>query len=151
LIGLRRSRIGAVTTIAALATIGAAAGCTSSGQHDSPRSSTQSASGAALPSGVVGVTSLPASVPNKTALRSNVTMSSCAAAHGGWRAGGTARNPAKHAATYTITVYFTTDHATVIGTAATKVSLAPGESRPWTATGTFHPATPTLCILRGVG
>lgn len=108
-------------------------------------------SGAALPDGVVGATAVPTGVPNNPGLRGNVTMSSCAARSGGWGASGTVHNPDAQAARYRITVFFTTDHATVIGFAATTVSLAAKETKTWSVSATMHAATPTLCVLRGVG
>jgi len=94
---------------------------------------------------------VPAAVPNKTALRADVAMSSCSPHAGGWMASGSARNPRKKATTYKITVFFTSNQATVIGTARTSVRVPPGGTEHWTATSKFHPAKPTLCVLRGVG
>jgi hypothetical protein len=143
-------------TTGVLAAVLATAGCTSSDKGTHPTlstsaKSTAAKSGAALPPGVVGLTKVPTAVPNKPTLRNNVSLSSCASAHGGWAASGTARNPSKSSASYRITVFFTTDHATVIGQAATTVQVAAGASSPWIVTGAFHPASPTLCVLRGVG
>jgi hypothetical protein len=141
----------------------ALAGCTSSGRpsasgsrpapgDSSPATRAQSIpSGAALPAGVTGATAVPTAVPNKPALRANVAISSCTARPGGWRAAGTVHNPASHAAKYRITVFFTTQHATVIGAAATTVSVGAGAKKSWRANAKFHPAKPTLCVLRGVG
>jgi hypothetical protein len=97
------------------------------------------------------LTNVPTSVPNDPTLRNNVTLSSCASTSVGWAASGTARNPSKSSASYRITVFFTTDHATVIGHASTTVTVPGGASHPWTVAATFHPASPTRCVLRGVG
>jgi hypothetical protein len=52
---------------------------------------------------------------------------------------------------YTVTVFFTTDHATVIGAGATTLTLLPKTIKYWSVVAKFHAANPTLCVLRGVG
>jgi hypothetical protein len=152
------------TLTAALLVPLAAAGCTSSGPpasnattHPADRSrpatpsSSQAPSAEALPPGVVGATHVPAKVANKPALRPDVSLASCSPRTHGWQASGTAHNPRSAARSYKITVFFTTDNATVIGVAATTVHVPGKASRSWTAGATFHAAKPTLCVLRGVG
>jgi len=139
----------------------AVAGCTSS---DHPRSNSTSHSGAAtasaspappsakaLPPGVVGATRVPTAVPNKPALRADVVLSTCASRSGGWAASGTVHNRTLRPVKYTVTVFFTTDHATVIGAGATTLTLLPKTSKYWSVVAKFHAANPTLCVLRGVG
>ena len=136
------------------------AGCTSSGApahrpstHASTRASASPTKAAgALPAGVAGATDVPVHVPNSTRLRADVALSKCAARSGGWTAGGTVRNHnLKSTQRYVITVFFTTNRATVIGTAKTTVTVAPARSRAWSLSAKFHAASPTLCVLRGVG
>jgi hypothetical protein len=148
---------GVAVSVAVLGALCAAAGCTAtSSERPSSPPGTSAAGGSetprgALPSGVVGATSVPTSVPNEVALRADVGMSSCAPHAGGWMATGSARNPRTKATTYKITVFFTSSRATVIGTARASVRVPPGGNRRWTASSAFHPAKPTLCVLRGVG
>ena len=149
-----------VTVAAAFLVALAAAGCTSSGHpgsnstnHSRPASAStsRSASPKGLPSGVVGATHVPAQVANKPALRADVNLASCSARTRGWQASGTVHNPRSAVHRYKITVFFTTDSATVIGVATASVRVPGKASRPWTAGATFHAAQPTLCVLRGVG
>jgi hypothetical protein len=154
-----------VASLAGLAVIAASilAGCTGSrapsasgsrprtGPSSAATGATSPPAGASLPAGVTGATTVPTAVPNKPALRANVVISSCAPRRDGWRASGTVRNPASHTAKYRITVFFTTEHATVIGSASTTVSVVARETKTWKASAEFHPARPTLCVLRGVG
>ena len=152
-----------VTLTAAVVVPLAAAGCTSS-SHSSGKSASHSSkpsgsatashpvsSGKALPSGVVGATGVPTKVANTPALRADVRLASCTPRTRGWKAAGTVHNPHSAARRYKITVFFTTDNATVIGFAATSVHVPGKASKAWTAGATFHAAKPTLCVLRGVG
>jgi hypothetical protein len=107
-------------------------------------------SGATLPKGVTNATEVPTSVANSVQLRKNVQLTSCIKTTGGWQASGVAANPATSPTDYTITVFFTTASATVIGTGATHVHVDSGTSQPWTVNGEFTPAPSTLCVLRGV-
>jgi hypothetical protein len=144
---------------AALAAIGlavsAAAGCTSgSSNHSaSTQPSTAQPSGKTSSSGssVAGATAVPTKVANDVKSRKNVQLSSCTKAAGGWGAGGTAANPGTKAAAYTITVFFTTTSATVVGIGKTQVRVAPGGTQDWTVTGKFKAPAKMLCVLRGVG
>jgi hypothetical protein len=149
-----------VTAAAALATALALAGCTSGSAHHTGASASGAGDSShagnptkapALPSGVTAATNVPTRVPNEPTLRKHVTLSSCKATPGGWGASGTASNPGPSNADYAITVFFTTDHATVIGTAATRVHVAAGGSEQWSVTTKLHAPASTLCVLRGVG
>ena len=94
---------------------------------------------------------VPAEVPNDPAKRVNVEVSTCAAATGGWSAAGTAQNPGTESVTYAIMVFFTTQAATVVGTAETSVTVAPGESLEWSVSAQIADASDLRCVLRGVG
>src|SRR5438105_3344327 len=76
---------------------------------------------------------IPTSVPNDVAVRQDVTMGSCAAAPGGWQASGTITNNRGHDATYSITVFFTSDAATDLAFATASVPVSAGKSAPWSA------------------
>jgi hypothetical protein len=150
----------ALAAAAVVISTGFVAGCTSSGSRvERPTSrpstgvaSTHAKAAGALPAGVVGATKVPASVPNSSRLRADVVLSSCSARSGGWSAGGRVRNSSRtRMQHYEITVFFTTDEATVIGTGATTVAVPPARSRPWSLSARFHAPTRTLCVLRGVG
>jgi hypothetical protein len=152
-----KTSVARVVPAASLAIVLAAAGCTGSSTSDpspparsgSPVTSAEPAPG--LPSGVKGATSLPTSPPNRTALRRNVSMNTCQATKDGWTAGGRATNPGSKTADYTITVFFTTTAATVVGSAQTRVRVTPGAEESWTAGKKFTAPGKTLCVLRGVG
>ncbi|WP_345801293.1 hypothetical protein AAIB33_17830 [Microbacterium sp. AZCO] len=138
----------ALTLLGALAL----AGCTAGEQEETPTTSSATATNVnGLPDGVQQATEVPTEVANTPALRANVQVSACEAADGGWSASGTARNPGDADTAYTITIFFTTDGGTVIGTGETKVDVAAGESEDWTVTAQLTPAPTTLCVLRGVG
>jgi hypothetical protein len=139
----------AIVLVLLAASIAALAGCTHSGR--TAAKSTPSAAVHGLPVGVVNATGVPTAVPNDTAARKNVTVSSCKATKDGWEAAGTATNPGTKQADYTVTVFFTTNGGTVIGTGQSKVSVKPGAQQPWTIGSTFHAPPDTRCVLRGVG
>jgi hypothetical protein len=125
------------------------AGCTDSPEAATTTSPPKSVPG--LPAGVSQPTSIPTAIPDSAEARADVRLQGCEVAHGGWKATGTAVNPGKKATTSVITVFFTTESATVIGTAQTTVSVKPGGTEKWTAKGDFVAAPKTLCVLRGVG
>jgi hypothetical protein len=150
------------TAAAAVLALTAVAACSSSAKGGSasksstPVSSTSSVAGSAndagaLPSGVTNAIGVPTSVANVVALRKDVTMTSCKATADGWGASGVATNAGTSAHNFAVTVFFTTDHATVIGFGAAHVNVAAGGKQSWTVSGKFHAASPTLCVLRGVG
>jgi hypothetical protein len=154
-------------TLAVAGMVSTATGCSGSSgppsKHSTPlRASSASAAPSgdegsashhapALPSGVTAATAVPTKVANKAALRKNVTLSTCKTVSGGWGASGTARNPLHRPATYSITVFFTTTHATVIGNAATRVHLKAEATKKWSVSTRLHTPSSTLCVLRGVG
>jgi hypothetical protein len=142
------ARIKTASVLAAAVT--ALTGCA---QHTGARTGKPAASPsvAGLPAGVVNATAVPSAVPNNAASRKNVTISACQAANQGWRASGTADNPGNDQTEYTVTVFFTTNGGTVIGTGQTTVAVKPGGHQPWNITAAFHPASDTRCVLRGVG
>jgi hypothetical protein len=130
------------------------AGCTHSGKASNASLSlppSPSVTVLGLPVGVVNATAVPSVVPNNTASRKNVTISTCKSAGDGWQASGTATNPSAKQTAYTVTVFFTTPGGTVIGTGQTTVTVKPKDHRPWTVSATFHAAPQTRCVLRGVG
>lgn len=106
---------------------------------------------AGLPEGVQQATDVPIDVPNRPELRGDVELTACEEAEGGWQASGTVTNSAADTTDYTITVFFTTEGGTVIGTGDTEVSVAAGESEEWNVTAALTPAPKTGCVLRGVG
>jgi hypothetical protein len=142
--------------VAVLVVVAALAGCSSAKPTAKPtvsasaRVSAPQTDPGALPSGVVNPTGVPTSVANVVALRKDVTLAGCKATANGWGATGTATNPAAAAHTYTLTVFFTDAHATVIGFGSTKVAVQPGGKETWTIASKFHPAPTTFCVLRGV-
>lgn len=144
---MNNRRFATVTAVTAL-TAALVSGCTP-GTPRKEASSTQSAAG--LPSGVAQAGKVPTKVPNEPAARKNVRITDCARTDTGWKAAGTAANPGKKKTTYKITVFFTTEKATVLQTADTKVTVEPGKSAEWKAEKKFTPADKTLCALRGVG
>jgi hypothetical protein len=143
-----RRRAALVAAIVAVATVGLLTACTS---PSGAPNATPTVHVNGLPSGVQQATNVPTDVPNTPALRQNVTIDTCAAADGGWKAVGTAKNPGDKDATYAISVFFTTDHGTVLGTGATKVTVPAGKSGNWTVAAELTPAEKTVCVLRGVG
>ena len=93
---------------------------------------------------------IPLIVPNQARARRAVTLASCGGTKTGGHAAGTITAPGTSAATYTITVFFTTRQATVLGYAATTVRAAPGQATPWNVTGHFTAPRGLRCVLRGV-
>jgi hypothetical protein len=142
---LQRSRLVAVAAGAIV--VGALAGCTPGDTH--PTTTPAHVNG--LPDGVQQATSVPTDVPNTPSLRANVAIADCSSADGGWKAAGTAKNPGKSDVTYTISVFFTTDHGTVLGNGGTTVAVGAGKTAEWSVTAQLTAAPKTLCVLRGVG
>ncbi|MFC5501548.1 hypothetical protein ACFPJ4_04745 [Lysinimonas soli] len=143
-----RYPVAAVGVVSALLLTGCTAGATSSSRTPTAAAA---ASAPALPAGVTQATAVPTDVPNDTAARKNVTITSCAANDGGWAAKGTVANLGDGPKTYTITVFFTTSTATVLHTDAVTVSVKPGQTADWTIDGKFVAPAGTRCVLRGVG
>lgn len=132
----------------------AAAGClaalTAGCGNDSPAPAA-APSAAAQPAVVQNPLPAADKIKNDAAKRKNVTVTQCAASDGGWSATGTAANPGKEKADYTITVFFTTESATVVDYAETKVTVEPGKTADWKAAKQFTAPAKTLCVLRAVG
>ena len=99
----------------------------------------------------VTTTTVPVTYVNTIPLRQNISLSSCQATKGGWRASGTARNPGNTARTYRLTVYFTNSQATVLGSGTSSATIAAKGSGPWSVTTTFHAPSVVRCVLVGVG
>lgn len=148
---MRKTRTTSATLLGGLLLAAVAlAGCTAT-DSPSPSPSASASDVNGLPTGVQQATAVPTDVANTPALRANVEITECSASDGGWKAEGTAKNPGDAAKSYTITVFFTTDHGTVIGTGDTKVTVEPGKTEDWTVRAALTPAPKTLCVLRGVG
>lgn len=128
------------------------AGCSKSSSKASPSASANTASASTSASALTQNT-LPAAsaIVNDVDKRKSVVVTKCAAADGGWTAGGTAKNAGTADATYAITIFFTNDHATVEDYATASVTVKAGQTQDWSATKKFTAVTPTNCVLRGVG
>lgn len=142
-----------VTAVLATAVL---AGCSSGGgDHTSSTKASSSSSKKAaprpLPSGVEQDTKVPTKVPNVVASRKNVKQETCAATADGWKAAGTVHNPGSSAATYTITVFFSSTSATVLAHGDAKVTVEPGKTAKWSVAPKFTAPKKVLCVLRGVG
>lgn len=122
-----------------------------SGSTSDPSPGSMSSTPRGLPKGVMGATDVPQDVANDPDLRDDVTVASCRRTPNGWRATGTARNPGQAPIDYAITVFFTTESATVIGTGTTRVAVGPGRKEAWRVEDAFEAPASTLCALRGVG
>lgn len=128
--------------------------CTSDKGDDksgTPSSSAKSSSSTRPTTGLVQPSRVPTKVANSVALRSSVDLTACRKSSGGWLAGGTAKNTRKSKFTYVVTVFFTTDTATVIGFGKTDVKVPAGKTVKWTVTAKFPAVKNTKCVLRGVG
>jgi hypothetical protein len=137
--------------IAALMVAGVAlAGCTAVAPN-AGKTHTAAATVPGMPSGVTQATALPTDIPNDPKTRANVKLIACTSTKDGWKASGTVSNAGKSPTTTVITVFFTTDKATVIGTAQTRVTVKAGDKRVWTAQKAFSAPSKTLCVLRGAG
>lgn len=97
------------------------------------------------------VGTIPTVVPNNLDKRGAVALTGCAAARNGWEASGTATNPDKGATKYMITVFFTTNQATVEGDGTTTIDVAAGKAAHWKIDARFSADPSTTCVLRGVG
>ena len=134
---------------AAAAALVTVAACGTSGHHAAPTT------GPTLPRPTSTHTltagpSIPLDVPNVPADRHNVTIGSCAGDSNSWHAAGTATNSTGVPATYEVTVFFTTEHATVLGFASTKVLTAAHKQATWSVASKFVNSGSLRCVLRGV-
>lgn len=122
-------------------------GCAaSSSSADSSASAAADQDGAVRP----GVT-IPTDVPNESDLRANVEISACVSDGDGWKAAGVARNPSGEDIAYKVTVFFTNDKATVLGSGDAAVKVSAGKSANWEVRADLTPASNMRCVLRGVG
>ncbi len=69
---------------------------------------------------------------------------------GGWKASGSATNPAGQAHSYLLTVYFTDSAATVIGSGTASVNVQGNTSGRWSVTSRFVAPSAVKCVLVGV-
>jgi hypothetical protein len=113
-----------------------------------------SAAAAAAAAGAVAARSLPhripLNVPNSVSARKAVILTNCTATSLGGLATATVTAPAAKAATYTITVFFTTAGTTVLDYATAVVHATPGKATRWQASGRFKAPQGMRCVLRGV-
>jgi hypothetical protein len=128
--------------------------CTSSGSDSASAGATgkpaSSAKTTTAPPTSLKAAVLPTKIENQPAVRKSVVQTSCAAIPGGWSAKGTATNDAKKTATYKITVYFTTTHATTLNFATTTVKVPAGKTVKWAADKKFKAEPQMLCPMPGV-
>jgi hypothetical protein len=80
-----------------------------------------------------------------------VAITSCTSTSNGWRAQGTAKGANGRAATYTITIFFTTAQATVQAYGSAKVVVGAGTSGTWSVAKAFRADPNTRCLIRGAG
>lgn len=147
-----------VTTALLVGVALVAAGCTS-GRHPaaaSPRHQSEAQPAQATPAAkqepVPGAgVKVPTKIDNVVADRKNVALTSCSSTQGGWAASGVAANHGGSETSYKVTVYFTDQAATVLGTGVTSVSVAPGHVTRWRIAAHLV-AQPggTRCVLVGV-
>jgi hypothetical protein len=92
---------------------------------------------------------VPTHVPNAPSARALVSLDQCTVNGTTWRAAGTARSDGTRT-TYSIMVFFANEHATVRGSAHTRVTVGRSEPRPWSATARLRTGSGIRCVLRGV-
>jgi len=150
---LRRAAARAAAAVAAAVIVG---GCTAQhGGGGTPRPVSQAVAGSPgsgpphrdAPADAAAAR-IPLRVPNSVTARRAVTLAGCTATSAGGQAAGTVTAP--RAAAYTITVFFTTSKATVVGYAITTVHATPGRATPWQASSDFRAPHGMRCVLRGV-
>lgn len=146
--GRTRTRLAAALVPLALVV----AGC-GSGADDEPGAAATSRATEPPPERTVkpGRVTIPTKVPNRPAKRAAVELTGCAATDDGWAASGTATAGQGRARTFVISVFFTTDQATVVEWGRTRVTVPAGERADWQV-GVELPVQGELrCVLRGVG
>lgn len=128
----------------------AAVSACSTGQPPEPTSTPPTTpSGSFTPS---PATDIPASVANNLERRKDAVITSCRpGADGGWEARGTVANTGQSPGEYAITIFFTTENATVLDYAVTSVTVEGGATQEWSAHKNFQAPANVLCVLRGVG
>jgi hypothetical protein len=140
---VRRAR--ARPVLAALVAGTCLAACSSSG-HPSTSATTSTTTTTFVSHDTV----VPLIVPNQDSVRKDVDLLTCAKSADGWSAGGAVRNTLGRAATYTITVFFTSSQSTDLAYATTKTEVDKGKNALWSANATFATPSSVLCVLRGV-
>lgn len=75
--------------------------------------------------GVVGATSVPEDVPDAPEVRAGTQITTCTTEDDGGTAEGVVGNPTDEDAAYVVTVFFTTDAATVVGSGQVTVEVPP--------------------------
>ena len=117
---------------------------------------TQSKAAPASPTVPPRFTGVQHPLPHGTALKNDpelyrlVSMVSCAATDGGWRAAGVVHNSDKHPRKLEIVVIFTDAQARAVDSATTQVSVSADDEADWSATRTFHAPPRTQCVVRAV-
>jgi len=150
---LRRATATAAASVAVAAAV-IAGGCTAPHGGAGPLPQAAGSPGGSPPARAArdarpaGPSRIPLKVPNQVPARRAVTLARCTATSAGGLAAGTVTAPS--AGTYTITVFFTTREATVIGYATATVHATPGKAIPWQASRHFTAPRGMRCVLRGV-
>lgn len=93
---------------------------------------------------------VPSKVGNNPDKRSAVSVTSCKATADGWMAAGTATATKSGPETFTITVFFTTEQATVVEWGKTTVTARAGATATWQIAKRLPVRSTLLCPLRGV-
>lgn len=143
------NKFGVVLVVGAL--VASATACSGSGSPN-PTSSTTKGTASTSSELPASAAKVPTSVANDPKIRKQVVLNQkdCTAMPGGWQAGGTATNSGTGPTTFSITVFFTTTHATVLSYAQTKVRVDAGKSQKWSLESKFAAPKSVLCVLRGV-
>ena len=97
----------------------------------------------------VRVTTSPATTPGHSIFK-DVHLLNCAANKHGWSAGGTVQDSLSHAATYVITVFFTSSVAENLDYGSTSVRLKAGQITLWSVSAVFAAPTTVRCVLTTV-
>lgn len=132
--------------LVALSAVALTVGCSTTDRATGPMTSGPTA--AVTP--ILRAAALPSHVLNSAHERSDVVQTSCAAIPGGWSAAGTVRNTLGQPATYRITVFFTTTHATTLDYAVATVKVPARTTRRWTAAKRFAAQPQMLCPMPGI-
>ncbi len=141
----------AVARVATSATVLllAATACTSTGDNQpSPTSSGGRPSGTSTGSVTTG--SVTPGPSNDIEKRKSVVKKSCGATQTGAKATGVIVNSTAADAEFKITVTFTNDKATNVGSGETTVTAPAGTQTPWTVRGEFTPIKKVLCVVVAV-
>ena len=137
---IRWRRLSTVAGVAALGLSLAACGGNSGGG---------SATAPPTPS-TVRVRTSPATTPSQPNVRTDVRLFNCAATKDGWSAGGTVTSSLSHAATYVITVFFTSSVAENLDYGSTTVPLKAGQFKLWSVSAIFAAPSTVRCVLTSV-